>query len=78
VAGSDGRIQWTNGALLLIRRYSRGVPRLVNVICDKALTAGYVAESFTIDAGLVQRAIEDIEGSPVAEEFKIGAEAAVE
>ncbi len=72
VAGSDGRIRWTDGALLLIRRYSRGVPRLINVICDKTLLAGYVMETFTIDAGLVQRAIEDIEGEPVAEELKAG------
>lgn len=71
VAG-DARIQWTDGALLLIRRYSRGVPRLINVLCDKALMAGYVAESFTIDAGFVQRGIEDIEGEPVAEELKAG------
>ena len=74
VAGGDGRIQWTDGALLLIRRYSRGVPRLINVICDKALMAGYIGESFTIDAGFVQRAIEDLEGEPVAEELKVGVE----
>jgi len=71
VAG-DARIQWTDGALLLIRRYSRGVPRLINVVCDKALMAGYVAESFTIDAGFVQQGIEDAEGEPVAEELKTG------
>jgi general secretion pathway protein A len=74
VAGGDGRIRWTDGALLLIRRYSRGVPRLINVLCDKALLAGYIAESFTIDAGFVQRGIEDIEGAPVAEELKVGVE----
>ncbi len=66
VAGGDGRIRWSDGALLLIRRYTRGVPRLINVICDKALLAGYISESFTIDAGLVQRAIEDTEGKPLA------------
>jgi general secretion pathway protein A len=74
VAGSDGRIQWTDGALLLIRRYSRGVPRLINVICDKALLAGYVAEKVIIDAGLVQRAIEDVEGERMADELKVGVE----
>jgi general secretion pathway protein A len=74
VAGGDGRIRFTDGALLLIRRYSRGLPRLINVICDKTLLAGYVMETVTIDAGLVQRAIEDIEGEPVAEELKVGVE----
>jgi general secretion pathway protein A len=74
VAGGVGRIQWTDGALLLIRRYSRGVPRLINIICDKALLAGYVAETFTINAGLIQRAIEDVEGEPVADELRVGVE----
>src|SRR5437867_10768864 len=74
VAGSDGRIRFSDGALLLIRRYSRGVPRLINVICDKALLSGYVTESHTMDAGHVQRAIEDIEGEPVADELKVGVE----
>lgn len=71
VAGGDNRIRWTDGALLLIRRYSRGVPRLINILCDKTLLAGYIAESFTLDAGLVQRAIEDIEGAPLGDEFKL-------
>jgi general secretion pathway protein A len=71
VAGADRRLCWTDGALLLIRRYSRGVPRLINILCDKTLLAGYVAETFTLDAGLVQRAIEDIEGAPLADEFKL-------
>jgi general secretion pathway protein A len=74
VAGGDGRIQWTDGALLLIRRYSRGVPRLINIICDKTLLAGYVAETLNITATLVQRAIEDVEGAPVADELKVGVE----
>jgi general secretion pathway protein A len=78
VAGSDGRIHWSDGALLLIRRYSRGVPRLINVICDKALLAGYINETDVIDAGLIQRAIEDLEGQPLADEFKLAREAAVE
>ncbi len=62
VAGGDGRIRWSDGALLLIRRWTRGVPRLINVVCDKALLAGYVNDSLLIDTGLAQRAIEDVEG----------------
>jgi general secretion pathway protein A len=78
VAGGDGRIQWTDGALLLIRRYSRGVPRLINVICDKALLAGYVQESYTIGPGLVQLGIEDLEGEPIAEELRLPHEVAAQ
>lgn len=65
VAGGGNRVRWPDDALALICQYSRGVPRLINVLCDKALLAGYVAESFNIDAGTIQRAIEDVEGAPV-------------
>jgi len=61
VAGGDGRVQWTPDAQSLIYEYSRGVPRLINVLCDKALLAGYVAEAFVIDAPMIQRAIDDTE-----------------
>jgi general secretion pathway protein A len=61
VAGGDGRVQWTPDAQTLIYEYSRGVPRLINVLCDKALLAGYVAEAFVIDASMIQRAIDDTE-----------------
>ena len=71
VAGGNGHIRWTDGALLLIRRYSHGVPRMINVLCDKALIAGYVRETWTIDAGIVQLAIEDIEGEPLPVEVTV-------
>jgi len=61
VAGGDGRIQWTPEALALIYEYSGGVPRLINVLCDKALLAGYVGETFVIGSPIIQRAIEDTE-----------------
>jgi general secretion pathway protein A len=61
VAGGDGRIQWAPEALTFIYSYSRGIPRLVNVLCDKALLAGYIAETFVIDATNIRRAIEDTE-----------------
>ena len=71
VAGGNGHIRWTDGALLLIRRYSHGVPRMINVLCDKALIAGYVRETWIIDAGIVQLAIEDIEGEPLPVEVTV-------
>ncbi len=67
IAGDTGRLQWTDGALSLIHRYSKGVPRLINVVCDRALMAGYIAETFFIDAPQIERAIEDIEFKPLGE-----------
>jgi general secretion pathway protein A len=61
VAGGDGRIQWAPEALTFIYSYSRGIPRLVNVLCDKALMAGFIADTFVIDARNIKRAIVDTE-----------------
>jgi general secretion pathway protein A len=61
VAGGDGRIRWAPEALTFIYSYSRGIPRLINVLCDKALLSGYIAETFVIDATNIRRAIEDTE-----------------
>ena len=57
VAGEAGKIRWTNNALALIATHSQGIPRLINVICDAALTAAYVTESFEIDSAKVKMAL---------------------
>jgi len=64
VAGGNSQIQWTKEALELIYGYTRGIPRLINIICDKALLAGYVAESAVIDIAMIKRAIDDTECDP--------------
>jgi len=40
-AGSEGRDLFTPGALQLVHGFSGGVPRLINVLCDRALLAMY-------------------------------------
>ena len=43
-------------------RYSQGIPRLVNAICDKALLAGFVQQRERIDFQMVSRAVRELEG----------------
>ena len=43
VAGGNGRPGFDRWALRGIHRYSRGMPRLINAVCDKALLCGFVA-----------------------------------
>ncbi|HMF09343.1 MAG TPA: AAA family ATPase, partial [Thermoanaerobaculia bacterium] len=45
VAGGNGRPTFTTWALGAIHRYSRGVPRLINAVCDKTLLYGFVNET---------------------------------
>ena len=45
LAGAKGVPHFTRPAFWRIFRYSRGIPRLVNAVCDKALLAGFVEHS---------------------------------
>jgi len=60
IAGGAGKVEFTAGALRAVYAFSRGVPRLVNLVCDRALIAGYVAGSRVIDQGMVRRAAREL------------------
>jgi general secretion pathway protein A len=62
VAGSDGTVIFSDGAIKEIHRYSKGSPRLINAVCDNALLAGYVARTREIDAACVKKSIQHLEG----------------
>ena len=62
LAGSSGVPAFTGPAIWRVFRYSQGVPRLVNALCDKALLAGFVERSYRINYRMVGRAIRDLEG----------------
>jgi general secretion pathway protein A len=53
VAGSRGEI-FTHDAMRRIHRFSSGVPRLINIICDHALLTGYAAGKSSIDVGMIR------------------------
>jgi general secretion pathway protein A len=62
VSGARGMPYFTQPALWRIFRYSGGVPRLVNAVCDKALLAGFVRQADRIDFRTVGRAVRELEG----------------
>ncbi len=63
VAGASGGI-FTPSALREIYRQSKGVPRLINVVSDRALLAGYTQDTRNIDRRLVRRAAAEVYGKP--------------
>jgi general secretion pathway protein A len=62
VAGSKGPPYFTTPALWRIHRYSQGIPRLVNAVCDKCCLAGFVQQRETINYRMVGLAIKELEG----------------
>ncbi|MDO8489695.1 MAG: AAA family ATPase [Candidatus Omnitrophota bacterium] len=67
IAGAkDKKIVFSNEAINIISRFSAGTPRLINMICDRALLAGYVSETAHIDFDIMKRCIEELDSYSVA------------
>ena len=64
VAGNDGNL-FSSHALNLIKKKSRGTPRVINQICDNALLIGYAMEARTIGAKIIQEVIKDMDSGHV-------------
>jgi len=62
LAGSSGMPAFTGPAVWRVFGYSKGVPRLVNAVCDKALLAGFVERSYRVNYRMIGRAIRELEG----------------
>ena len=63
VSGAKGAPFFTTPAIWRVFHYSKGVPRLVNAVCDKALLASFVARSEYVTFSMVGRAIRELEGN---------------
>jgi general secretion pathway protein A len=66
-------------AVLAVHRASRGVPRLINVICDRALLGAFAEGRRTVSARVVRRAAREVAGETagVAGQRRLGATVAV-
>ena len=60
VAGGWRAATFTESALKKIFRYSGGTPRLINIVCDRALLIGYIEESREISGRMAARAIAEV------------------
>ncbi len=58
VAGGSNKVLFTPPAIEKVYRLSRGIPRLINSVCDKALLAGFVKEARVITDAMIS----DVEG----------------
>ncbi len=62
IAGGAPRLVFGSGAFKAIWRRSKGYPRLINLICDRALLIGYNERSRVISRGIVRRAANSLQG----------------
>ncbi len=71
VAGWEGGGLFRPRALRRLARASRGIPRLVNILCHKALLAAYGRGAGFIDDEAVRAAIADTEDARSALDFRV-------
>jgi general secretion pathway protein A len=69
-AGADKRNIFPKDTIPLIYRYTGGVPRLINILCDTTLTAAFVESIPLVSTKLVQMAVQELQWAPYAERFE--------
>ncbi|HET6724554.1 MAG TPA: AAA family ATPase [Gammaproteobacteria bacterium] len=75
IAGAGGAI-FTPAALRELYRRSGGVPRLINILADRALLGAYAAEERRCGAALVRRAADEALEVPAKPQWKLRVAAA--
>ena len=61
-AGTRNIALFDDGAIREIYNYSKGIPRLINIVCDNALLLGYSQEYKRIGKATTREVIRDLEG----------------
>src|SRR5438128_2654842 len=65
-AGLAGSLPFTWAATARVHRYTRGVPRVINLVCDRALSTAFAGRKRNVDVDTVKAAICSVEGRPLA------------
>jgi putative secretion ATPase (PEP-CTERM system associated) len=60
-AGNREALSFSPEALDIIFKYSKGIPRLINIICDFLMLSAFAEESKSIDSDLVQEIVGDLD-----------------
>ncbi len=62
IAGGGGKVFFDPKAYRTLFKQTKGYPRLINLLCDRALMAAYLREQYVIDHDAVRAAIADWKG----------------
>lgn len=64
IAGGSASVMFTAKALDAVHALSGGIPRLINLICDRALLAGFSAKTHRIVPDMIRRAANSLDVRP--------------
>lgn len=77
VAGLTTALPFDKAALERVHRLSRGVPRRINLLCDRAMLGAYAGGATHIDRAIVDKAAREVFGEPSPSGWSPGRRAAV-
>jgi putative secretion ATPase (PEP-CTERM system associated) len=61
VAGNRQAVTFEDGAIDAIHDFARGVPRIINIVCDFLLLAAFTEQTREVSLSMVQEVIQDLE-----------------
>jgi general secretion pathway protein A len=59
--GYDGKQLFDAGSVRKVTQYSKGIPRLINVLCDNALLIAYTSSKSKVSAKIVEEAAHELQ-----------------
>src|SRR5215831_2291860 len=60
VAGAAHTVTWSRRALRLIHHHTGGIPRRINLLCDRVLMTAFVRETHRVSAAIVRRSVQEL------------------
>ena len=66
VAGLHGPVPFSRRAIRRVHALARGIPRRINLLCDRALLGAYAAGTREVSTAIVERAAREVFGAPVS------------
>jgi general secretion pathway protein A len=61
VAGNREAVKFSDGSIELIFQYTKGVPRLVNILCDFLLVTAFIEDTKAVDPPMVRDIAKDLD-----------------
>ena len=60
IAAQKSAIKFDRSAYRQIFKYSKGIPRLINIVCDRSLLTAFVLNQFKISAGIAKASVKEL------------------
>ena len=54
------KVDFTDCAIDAIYQFSQGTPRTINILCDRALLAGFIRETYSIDESIIKHCAKEV------------------